>query len=201
MHNNPLWKTRWCDFNWRSHGCRKGGDCRHAHSIYDYRGSHDDPWWRWYHARWIESTAKWIYYTVDDDVQVTADEEHTEDAEVQENADPDMTLEQPHTEDEDADVIGNADQEKYTEDEESRSDREPLTPPGLRDKIYAEGGIDHETHAIIAYREAYHKDLPGLAVLQPEPPASSDDFNIWFDEALNNICDPELRELLGITNL
>jgi hypothetical protein len=34
-------KTKWCDFHWRSHGCRHGWDCNHAHDISEYRGPAD----------------------------------------------------------------------------------------------------------------------------------------------------------------
>ena len=39
-----VYKKKWCDFFWRSHGCRWGNKCTHAHSIHDYRGARNDPW-------------------------------------------------------------------------------------------------------------------------------------------------------------
>ena len=38
---SPTYKTKWCDFVYRSHGCRYGDYCMHAHTIYDYRGPKD----------------------------------------------------------------------------------------------------------------------------------------------------------------
>ena len=38
---HPLAKTQWCDFVWRSHGCRYGSECWYAHDIADYRGPRD----------------------------------------------------------------------------------------------------------------------------------------------------------------
>ena len=41
MHSgHPKYKTRWCDFHFRSHGCRFGDNCNHAHSYRDYKGPH-----------------------------------------------------------------------------------------------------------------------------------------------------------------
>ena len=42
---SAMHKTRWCDFYWRSHGCRHGRRCQHAHDIADYRGGYD---------RWVQ---------------------------------------------------------------------------------------------------------------------------------------------------
>ena len=38
MTRSPLHKTEWCTFYWRSHGCRWGHNCNHAHSWREYRG-------------------------------------------------------------------------------------------------------------------------------------------------------------------
>ena len=35
------YKTKWCEFVWRSHGCRHGASCRHAHTWDDYLGPPD----------------------------------------------------------------------------------------------------------------------------------------------------------------
>ena len=35
---HPLYKSKFCEFVWRSHGCRYGDKCWHAHSWQDYRG-------------------------------------------------------------------------------------------------------------------------------------------------------------------
>ena len=40
MAKHPLYKTEWCDFVSRSHGCYHGANCRYAHSWIDYKGSH-----------------------------------------------------------------------------------------------------------------------------------------------------------------
>jgi len=34
----------WCQFFWRSHGCRWGQRCTHAHSISEFNGPSTDPW-------------------------------------------------------------------------------------------------------------------------------------------------------------
>ena len=39
---HPRAKTKWCEFYWRSHGCRHGWNCRHAHTIEEYRGPRDE---------------------------------------------------------------------------------------------------------------------------------------------------------------
>ena len=39
-----VFKQKWCDFFWRSHGCRWGNRCTHAHSIHDFNGPRDDAW-------------------------------------------------------------------------------------------------------------------------------------------------------------
>ena len=38
--HSSLHKTKWCEFYARSHGCRHGDDCRHAHFWHEYRGTH-----------------------------------------------------------------------------------------------------------------------------------------------------------------
>jgi hypothetical protein len=35
-------KTKWCEFYWRSHGCKWGHHCTHAHNIWEYRGPDDE---------------------------------------------------------------------------------------------------------------------------------------------------------------
>lgn len=42
---HPLYKTKWCEFHWRRHGCRYGAACDHAHGIEDYKGPRD---------KWVE---------------------------------------------------------------------------------------------------------------------------------------------------
>ena len=49
---HPFLKTQWCDFHWRSHGCRWGDKCWHAHSIYEYKGRQDEPYFKWYLEEW-----------------------------------------------------------------------------------------------------------------------------------------------------
>ena len=40
------YKTEWCHFQWRrTHNCKHGDRCCYAHSIYDWRGPLDDPWY------------------------------------------------------------------------------------------------------------------------------------------------------------
>ena len=41
--DHPRFRTQWCEFYNRSHGCRFGDNCNHAHTWYDYRGQH--PTW------------------------------------------------------------------------------------------------------------------------------------------------------------
>ena len=50
---HPLLKTTWCDFRWRSHGCRWGDRCYHAHSIAEYK------WWQWYKQKCYEAGGRW----------------------------------------------------------------------------------------------------------------------------------------------
>ena len=57
--NHPLYKTTWCDFHWRSHGCKYGDGCTHAHNIWEFRGSQQDEWRKWYLARWQDAAARW----------------------------------------------------------------------------------------------------------------------------------------------
>ena len=40
------YKTEFCDFYWRSHGCRHGHKCNYAHSVREYRGERDHPWFQ-----------------------------------------------------------------------------------------------------------------------------------------------------------
>ena len=42
---NPKRKTVMCEFVHRSHGCRHGANCTHAHNIFELKGSESD-WWR-----------------------------------------------------------------------------------------------------------------------------------------------------------
>ena len=52
MANNPFYKTEWCEFVVRSHGCRFSvADCKHAHSWADYLGT-DIPDWPWHNEDW-----------------------------------------------------------------------------------------------------------------------------------------------------
>ena len=44
---NRFYKTKWCEFWWRSHSCRHGASCTHAHDIWDWRGSREDIWLQW----------------------------------------------------------------------------------------------------------------------------------------------------------
>ena len=40
------YKTEFCDFYWRSHGCRHGHKCNYAHSLGECRGKRDHPWFQ-----------------------------------------------------------------------------------------------------------------------------------------------------------
>ena len=37
-----MYKTLWCDFYWRQHGCCYGDRCDFAHGIEDYKGPCDE---------------------------------------------------------------------------------------------------------------------------------------------------------------
>ena len=39
--DHPLFKRIWCHFHWRSHSCRNGEWCNHAHSVEEYLGPRD----------------------------------------------------------------------------------------------------------------------------------------------------------------
>ena len=73
---HPLYKTEWCHFHWRSHGCRHGDRCWYSHGIYDYRGSWDDLWVKWYQAKWREAEKRWQCST---DPYRNHDADHTAD--------------------------------------------------------------------------------------------------------------------------
>ena len=53
------YKTKWCEFYWRSHGCRWDADCRHCHSIAEFRGDPADPWYQWYKGQWTAAEQRW----------------------------------------------------------------------------------------------------------------------------------------------
>ena len=38
---HPSFKRNWCNFHWRSHHCRNGEECNHAHSVEEYLGPPD----------------------------------------------------------------------------------------------------------------------------------------------------------------
>ena len=59
MANNPFYKTEWCEFVVRSHGCRfSAADCKHAHSWADYLGT-DIPDWPWHNEDWAWDGYRW----------------------------------------------------------------------------------------------------------------------------------------------
>ena len=53
--------TKWCQFYWRSHGCRWRELCDHAHSISEFRGDvRSDRYAQWYRQKWHQADARWI---------------------------------------------------------------------------------------------------------------------------------------------
>ena len=134
-HYPAMYKTKWCDFFWRSHGCKHGEHCQHAHYIQEYKGPLDY-WVQYYIDRGMarrlgdDDGPEVLVFTVD------ASRGPVVDADVPADADGDPVV--------DADVSVGADDE-HPADSADPPRGLSLTAPPTADHSYdaeAEAGVD-----------------------------------------------------------